>query len=100
MVGAIAEIHTLELVLPTKRTSFPSTWGMLTLPSPSRLAILAWIALVMPVTASAGGGPPIGSAAMEAVAIVTTEAIVVDGHLDERTWELAPKITEFVVPLV
>jgi hypothetical protein len=69
---------------------------MLTRPSPSRLVILAWIAIATPGMARAASGPPAGAATLEAVAIVTSGAIVVDGQLDERTWELAPTITEFV----
>jgi hypothetical protein len=69
---------------------------MLTLPSPSRLAMPVWLALSVSVVGGARSEPPAVTAAFEAVAVVASESMVIDGQLDERTWELAPKITEFI----
>lgn len=55
------------------------------------VAELAWA----PFPAVAG--PPAAVAAMaEAVAVVAGEPIVIDGRLDERTWEQAPRIRDFI----
>ena len=63
---------------------------MLSHASPTRLAMLAWLALSVPVAAGARSEPPVVVAAFEAVAVVASESMVIDGQLDERTWETAP----------
>ena len=46
-----------------------------------------WLALSVPVAAGARSEPPVVAAAFDAVAVVASESMVIDGRLDERTWE-------------
>ena len=64
-------------------------------------AALVWTTLVVsglsiPVHAAGDLPASTGTAAISAVAVLAGEAIVIDGRLDDRTWEQAPRITDFV----
>jgi len=58
-------------------------------------AALTFGAVTVPVQA-ADRVPALAVASVQAVAVQAGEPIVIDGRLDERTWEEAPRIREFI----